>query len=293
MRRCFMRLYFLALYSCLAIPFEATAAWEYESFKMGIDEEIAKAAGVRSINSLSLDFPYQGETFGHLVLRTHPESGFNLMIILDRGQILCGIDSCEMRIKFDNEPSYSAELSPSDSYDNHLLFASQPEALEEKILRSKLMKIELKLFQSAAKILEFDVSGLDPTKIERPSLTARQAEEAARQRAEQELLVEQHKRAQEKLAAAEAEYFKKIVARIQANTSLADFNTTVGSLTSEYLVELLPNGSIKNVQLTKPSGNSTYDQAVHTAIHASAPFEANSTTGKIPASLQITIKLKR
>ena len=176
MRRCFMRLYLLALYSCLVIPCEATAAWEYESFKMGVDEEIAKAAEVRSINScLSLDFPHQGETFGHLVLCTHPVSGFNLMIILDRGQILCGIDSGEMRIKFGNESSYPAEFSPSDSCDHHLLFASQSEALEVKILRLKLMKIEPKLFQSAAKIPEFNVSGLDPTKLDRHSLKARQA----------------------------------------------------------------------------------------------------------------------
>lgn len=157
----------LVLTSMMTTAVPASAQWTYRSYKMGIDDEIAKTATTQSLNSLSLDFPYQGENRGRLILRTHPDTGFDLMISIDKGQILCGVSNCHLRVKFDKNPSYEAEFFPSRSHDSSIVFAESPEAFEKKIRNSKRMKIELPLYQSPDQVLEFDVTGLDYRKIGR------------------------------------------------------------------------------------------------------------------------------
>ncbi len=156
----------LVLISQMTIVVPASAQWTYRSFKMGIDEEIAKTATTQSLNSLSLDFPYRGENHGQLILRSRPTKGFDLMISIDKGQILCGISNCYMRVKFDDNPSYETEFSQSQSRNSTIVFAENPEALEKKIRKAKRMKIELPLYRSPAQVLEFDVTGLDHAKID-------------------------------------------------------------------------------------------------------------------------------
>ncbi len=157
----------LTLTSLATIVIPASAEWTYRSFKMGIDEEIAQTATTQSLNSLSLDFPYRGENHGQLILRTRPDTGFDLMISIDKGQILCGISSCYLKVKFDANPSYEAKFSPSQSHDSSIVFADNPEALEKEIRKGKRMKIELPLYRSASQVLEFNITGLNYKKINR------------------------------------------------------------------------------------------------------------------------------
>lgn len=82
-------------------------------------------------------------------------------------------------------------------------------------------------------------------------------------------------------------YARLIAAKIKSNTILPPLNEIVGNPAVEYAIELLPDGSVKDVRLLRPSGIAAFDQAVRRAIDRAAPFPADPATGRVPASLAI------
>jgi TonB family protein len=283
-------LVFYSLLALAAIP--ASAAWTYESFKMGIDEKIAKTASTRSLNSLSLDFPYQGKNFGRIVFRNHPESGFEMIVRIDKGQITCGVYSCGLKIKFDNEPSFETWFVPAESSDGTVVFAREVNQFEERILKAKRMKVEIRLFHSSPQVLEFDVTGLDPKKINRLPLSARAPEkpEAAAATTDEPRV--------SLPPVINSQYLEKITGRIKANrrlTNLARLQSLAEGAQEnpevEYRVELERDGSVKSIGLVRASGVSAFDDAVKRSIEQSAPFPPDPATGKVPESLIIMLNL--
>jgi colicin import membrane protein len=59
----------------------------------------------------------------------------------------------------------------------------------------------------------------------------------------------------------------------------------------EYDVDLLPDGSVKSIQLRKSSGVPGFDNAVFRAIERSVPFPPDRT-GKVPPRFTISHKPK-
>lgn len=82
-------------------------------------------------------------------------------------------------------------------------------------------------------------------------------------------------------------YARLIAAKIKSNTILPPLNDIPGNPAVEYAIELLPDGSVRDVRLLRPSGIPAFDQAVRRAIDRAAPFPADPTTGKVPSSLAI------
>jgi colicin import membrane protein len=85
-------------------------------------------------------------------------------------------------------------------------------------------------------------------------------------------------------------YLGKIASIIKANL---EFPTTApGNPTIEYELELLPDGSVKEIKISCLSGNTAFDEAVKRAIYRSAPFPKDPATGKVPSSIPIRQRLK-
>ncbi len=82
-------------------------------------------------------------------------------------------------------------------------------------------------------------------------------------------------------------YARLIAAKIKSNTILPPLNEIAGNPAVEYAIELLPDGSVREVRLLRPSGIAAFDQAVRRAIDRAAPFPADPATGKVPSSLAI------
>ncbi len=81
-------------------------------------------------------------------------------------------------------------------------------------------------------------------------------------------------------------YASKIAVKIRSNT-VFDVPTNLSSNPAvEYTVDLLPDGSVRNVRKTKSSGIDGFDEAVARAIERSQPFPAD-TDGKVPNSFNI------
>jgi colicin import membrane protein len=89
----------------------------------------------------------------------------------------------------------------------------------------------------------------------------------------------------------DAAYARKIADRIRSNTILS-LNDMSGNPTVEFRIDLLPDGSLRDVQLKKSSGVDAFDQAVRRAIERSAPFPADPSTGRVPNSIVISHRPK-
>ncbi len=86
-------------------------------------------------------------------------------------------------------------------------------------------------------------------------------------------------------------YVQKVGARIKSNTIFNVSDDVEGNPAVEYRVDLLPDGSIRDIHKTKPSGVAGFDEAVRRAIEKSAPFPADKS-GIAPASFTMTHRPK-
>lgn len=89
----------------------------------------------------------------------------------------------------------------------------------------------------------------------------------------------------------DAAYARKIAGLIRSNT-IVSLNDISGNPTVEFRIDLLPDGSLRDVQVIKKSGVDAFDQAVRRAIDRSAPFPADPTTGRVPNSIVISHRPK-
>lgn len=89
----------------------------------------------------------------------------------------------------------------------------------------------------------------------------------------------------------DAAYARKIAGLIRSNT-IVSLNDISGNPTVEFRIDLLPDGSLREVQVIKKSGVDAFDQAVRRAIDRSAPFPADPTTGRVPNSIVISHRPK-
>ena len=81
-------------------------------------------------------------------------------------------------------------------------------------------------------------------------------------------------------------YASKIAVKIRSNTVFDVPANAAGNTAVEYTVDLLPDGSVRNVRKTKSSGLPGFDEAVAKAIEKSQPFPPDQD-GKVPNSFNI------
>ena len=90
---------------------------------------------------------------------------------------------------------------------------------------------------------------------------------------------------------ADAGYTSKVAARIKSHTVFNVPDELEGNPAVEYIVELLPDGSVRNVRKMHSSGVAGFDEAVQRAIGKSAPFPPDQS-GAVPSSIRVLHKPK-
>lgn len=137
--------------------------WQYETSKdemRGIESRFATTV---STNTVDFDFPYNGGSKLILALRKRG-SEVDVMVTITKGQILCGIRSCEAAFKFDNGAVQSITMSGPDNHSSDMLFVSYDKTetnIINQLKDSKKLVIEVPFYQEGKKQFTFDVSGLE------------------------------------------------------------------------------------------------------------------------------------
>ncbi|MGV8894642.1 MAG: cell envelope integrity protein TolA [Burkholderiaceae bacterium] len=86
-------------------------------------------------------------------------------------------------------------------------------------------------------------------------------------------------------------YGDRIKGKIKSNTIFNVPNDLAGNPATIYIVNLLPDGTIRSLDLKKPSGVPGFDEAVKRGIDKSAPFPKDKS-GQVPSSFELTYKPK-
>ena len=87
-------------------------------------------------------------------------------------------------------------------------------------------------------------------------------------------------------------YVARVAARVRANTASTETDNSANNPEVEYLIELLPDGSLRSApKKIKSSGNLRFDEEVEKGIVKSAPFPIDKS-GVVPPSLLLAYALK-
>ncbi len=134
--------------------------WSYEESPDTMGRGTIKTASIRSLKEFQFGFPYQGAQRARLQLRVHPKYGKDVILSIERGQFLCGIDSCNVGVRFDEgkTQTYTA-VEPAD-HRTTALFLRNYDRFLANARKSKKAYVEAEFYQEGPRVFEFDIAGL-------------------------------------------------------------------------------------------------------------------------------------
>lgn len=138
--------------------------WIYSESTDEMTGTVNKTACTESTNELDFSFPYNGGSSGSLCFRRKGKA-LNAWIRVSKGQFVCGIEDCTLRLKFDEGAIQTYRGLESESQSTGLLFL-QPEAkLLKASVGAKKLKLQAIYYQEGQQVLNFDLDGLDIKRI--------------------------------------------------------------------------------------------------------------------------------
>jgi hypothetical protein len=134
------------------------AQWRYQDDVDKMTGKSASYAVVESDNSLQLGSPYSGSNHGRITVRRHPKYGLDVLISVDKGQILCrAYDGCTVMIRFDSgKPQRFSVLEPAD-YSSETVFITNRSRFIAAAKKSKRILVQIPMFHEGEQVLEFAV----------------------------------------------------------------------------------------------------------------------------------------
>ncbi len=145
----------LALHALL-MAFGAHADWSYEGSVDKMSGKSSKNASITSDNSLSLAFPYAGPNHAFLTVRQHPQYGLDVILQVQKGQILCSsYGGCPIQVKFDDASPIRFSGTPSADHDSTTVFFQGASKFINQAAKAKKILVQVNMYQAGAPVLEF------------------------------------------------------------------------------------------------------------------------------------------
>ena len=136
--------------------------WEYDESEDEMRGETSYFASNESMNTVELQFPYQGGTRLNILLRDNAKHGKDIMFIVNKGQIFCGYQDCHVNIKFDDGEVQRYETTEAEAGSSEVLFLTNNiGGFVKKLKNSKTVTVEVNFYNHGAEQFKFDVYGLE------------------------------------------------------------------------------------------------------------------------------------
>ena len=136
--------------------------WEYDESEDEMRGATSYFASNESINTVELQFPYQGGTRLNILLRDDAKHGKDIMFIVNKGQIFCGYQDCHVNIKFDDGEVQRYETTEAEAGSSEVLFLTNNiGGFVKKLKNSKTVTVEVNFYNHGAEQFKFDVYGLE------------------------------------------------------------------------------------------------------------------------------------
>jgi hypothetical protein len=150
-----------------AVAYEKSGQqWSYDSDKEEMTGKPIQYAIVTSTNTVDFDFPYSGEQRAKLTLRRHPRWGNDVILALDRGQILChSHGDCSIALRFDEGRFIRLQGNPPGDNSTETVFLPAFSTFMKELPGASSLRVEVKIYQHGAPVFAFDVSGFKPEKF--------------------------------------------------------------------------------------------------------------------------------
>lgn len=150
-----------------APPAEPESKWTYWKHEDPMTGKLTRNAVITSSNTLNFGFPYGGEQHGRIAIRKHPSHGNDVILQIERGQILCHsyADDCPIKIRFDDGKAFTVTGSNAADNSSEVVFLPGFKSLTSKMAKAKVMRVQFNAYQQGAPVLTFDVSGFDPERM--------------------------------------------------------------------------------------------------------------------------------
>lgn len=143
------------IFSSLAFA-DPTRGWQYETSTDKLSGKESKTATIRSDNSLSLAFPYEGVNYGRLIVRQHPQYGLDVIVAVSKGQIMCySYDRCTQKIRFDDGGVEKLTVLAAADNSADVVFFAYPKWAIGKLKNAKEIVIQLTMYQAGNQTLVF------------------------------------------------------------------------------------------------------------------------------------------
>lgn len=137
--------------------------WNYQDYQDELTGKKILTAWVKSENTVTFGFPYQGEQRGRLEFRKHPKYGKDVLLQIERGQFVCGIDQCTVAVRFDDGAVQQFSAGTPDDNSTETLFIRNYSRFVSQAAKAKRVVISATVYQEGDRAFTFNVSGLDWT----------------------------------------------------------------------------------------------------------------------------------
>lgn len=142
------------------VPKQDQTAWTYFDNTDKVSGKQIHFASVDALELLEFGFPYNGGSTATIQLRKHPRHGTDVILHVDKGQFVCGVEECAVMVRFDDGRAerYRA-VGPSD-YSSTELFIEPASKFIGSAKKAKQVVIEANFYQSGDRAMVFPVEHL-------------------------------------------------------------------------------------------------------------------------------------
>lgn len=139
--------------------------WVYQKSEYLMGKGYDYQAFTKSTNTLSFKAPYTGTQRATLCLRTHPMYGKDLIVSVEKGQLLtAGSDTTKILVRFDDEEAVTYQATGSADKDSRYLFITDYHGFVSRMLKAKRVRVSMTVHQEGNPVFEFDVTGFSSDK---------------------------------------------------------------------------------------------------------------------------------
>lgn len=132
--------------------------WNYSAINDSISKSPGRQASIASTNGFALSSPYAGLQHALLTVREHPRFGKDVIVQIERGQLLCGVSGCSVPVRFDDGGTQRFHAAESADNDSKVLFLTDYGKFMRELSKAKVVRIEPTFYQHGNITLEFGAS---------------------------------------------------------------------------------------------------------------------------------------
>ena len=118
-------------------------------------------AQLSGTNTIDLDFPY-GEQQGRILIRQSPKFGFDILVGVESGQIMCSsYRDSYLNVKFDDGPIRKYRCTDASDGSSEMVFVRDARGFLANLKNSKKLIVEAEFYQNGLQQMTFDTAGLE------------------------------------------------------------------------------------------------------------------------------------